>query len=88
MSFLSILAGSWGSLMGLGNFLQAYKIFKLKEAKEISVVSWSIIFIGAIIWVLYGIEINSLSIIIANIFGIISSATIIIGWILYRKNKH
>ena len=86
MSVLSILAGFWGALMGTGNFIQAYKIFKMKEAKEISIISWSIIFIGSIVWLLYGIELNNLSMIIPNAIGLTSAGLVVAGKIIYRKH--
>lgn len=87
MTLLSIIAGTWGTLMALGNFIQAYKIFKLKESKEISIISWSIIFIGSITWLLYGVELNSYALIIANGIGIISSGLVVLGRIIYYKGK-
>ena len=86
MSFLSLLATTWGIAMSCGNFFQAYRIFKLKEAKDISVVTWSIIFIGTFIWAAYGFEIMNLPIIIPNIIGIFASGAVLYGWCLYRNN--
>ena len=85
MSVLSILATVFGSLMGIANFPQAHRIFKRKSAKDISIITYSTLLIGATIWVFYGIEIMNLPLIISNIIGVISVIFIIYGWILYGR---
>ncbi|MFL2633444.1 MAG: SemiSWEET family sugar transporter [Candidatus Marisimplicoccus sp.] len=45
---------------------QVYKIYKEKKADGISLTMYVILFIGVLLWLVYGILIGSLSIIIAN----------------------
>ena len=45
---------------------QVYKIYKEKNAEGISLTMYIILFIGVILWFIYGILIGSVSIIIAN----------------------
>tara|TARA_B100001063_G_scaffold73802_1_gene68034 strand:+ start:11423 stop:11680 length:258 start_codon:yes stop_codon:yes gene_type:complete len=45
---------------------QVYKIYKEKKADGISLTMYVILFIGVLLWLIYGILIGSLSIIIAN----------------------
>ncbi|MDA0885651.1 MAG: SemiSWEET transporter [Bacteroidetes bacterium] len=45
---------------------QVYKIYKEKNAKGVSLTMYLILFIGVLLWLVYGILIGSLSIIIAN----------------------
>jgi MtN3 and saliva related transmembrane protein len=45
---------------------QVYKIYKEKNADGISLTMYIILFIGVILWFVYGILIGSVSIIIAN----------------------
>ena len=45
---------------------QVYKIYKEKNADGISLTIYIILFIGVILWFVYGLLIGSLSIIIAN----------------------
>jgi len=87
MTILAILATIFGTMSGLANFPQAQKIFKRKSAKDISILTYSILITGAAIWVLYGIEINNFPIIIANVFGVINLGLVIIGWFLYGRDK-
>ena len=45
---------------------QVYKIYKDKNADGISLTMYIILFIGVILWLIYGILIGSISIVIAN----------------------
>lgn len=87
MAILSILAATFGTLSGLANAPQWYKIFKRKSAKDISIITYSFLFIGAIIWILYGIEINDFPILITNIFGAINIGLVVVGWFLYGRTS-
>ncbi|MDD5133011.1 MAG: SemiSWEET family transporter [Candidatus Nanoarchaeia archaeon] len=85
MSVLSTLATISGSLMALANFPQVYKIYKRKSAKDISAITYSVYILGALIWLLYGLEIKSVPVLISNIIGIIASILILTGWFLYGR---
>jgi len=85
MSVLSILATAFGVIGGFANIPQIIKIYKRKSAKDISILTYSIILMGAIVWLLYGIEIANIPILVSNGFATISFTFIIIGWILYGK---
>ena len=84
MTILSILATASGMIMGLANMPQAYKIFKRKSAKDISIWTYGSFFVGSIIWILYGLEEHDYAIILANGIGSVSLACVIVGWIKYR----
>ena len=88
MTILSVLATIFGAVGGLANFPQAYKILKRKSAKDISILTYSFLFIGALVWILYGIEIRNIAVIIANVLGAFNIGLVIIGWFLYgRANR-
>ncbi len=70
--------------MALSNLPQAYRIFKRKSAKDISLITYLILFVGGIIWILYGIEIDNFPLILANVIGIFGVSSVIIGWIKYH----
>lgn len=86
MTVLSYLASIAGVSMGLSSIPQIYKIFVRKSASDISKITHFIIVIGALIWMLYGIEINSVPIILSNFIGIIINAIILIGCYWYKNN--
>jgi MtN3 and saliva related transmembrane protein len=87
MTMLSSLATIFGTAMALANSVQAYKIFKRKSAKDISVIAYTILAIGAIIWVLYGIEITNLPLIISNSIGTAGVLLVILGYFLYGSKN-
>lgn len=86
MSVLSYLASIAGVSMGLSSIPQIHKIFTRKSASDISKITHVIIVIGALIWMLYGIEINSIPIVLSNFIGIVTNAIILIGCYLYKNN--
>jgi MtN3 and saliva related transmembrane protein len=85
MTFLSVLAGIMGSIMAGAGFIQTYKIFKTRSAKDISFLTYILIAIGGVVWVLYGFEINSGPIIISNSIVIVAAGCIIVGWWIYGR---
>ena len=88
MSVLEMLAIVFGAVGGIANFPQAYRIFKRKSAKDISIITYSFLFAGAIIWILYGIEIWNLPVIITNILGAINIGLVIVGWSFYGRERN
>ncbi len=46
MEFFKIVTGVIGVLMSLGYYPQAYKIWKLKSARELSLINYAILSIG------------------------------------------
>jgi len=85
MTILTTLATIFGISMALAQIPQAHKIFKRKSAKDISIITYLILLIGSIIWILYGIEIISFPLIIANSIGAITITIVIIGWRRYGR---
>ena len=46
---------------------QVIKVWKTKQTKDLSLRMYIVMFIGIFLWFVYGLRINSLSIILANI---------------------
>ena len=46
---------------------QVIKVWKTKQTKDLSLRMYSIMFLGILLWLVYGIIIESLSIILANV---------------------
>lgn len=63
---------------------QVYKVFKSKSTADISLTMYSVLFIGIVLWFIYGIEIKSLAIILANAVTGILVACVIILKIKYK----
>ncbi|MGM5480063.1 MAG: SemiSWEET family sugar transporter [Nanobdellota archaeon] len=84
MAIISILATIFGTAMALANIPQAIKIFHRKSAKDISILTFSVVLIGSIVWTIYGINISNTPLIVANSVGVVSVGMVVIGGILYR----
>ena len=57
---------------------QVMKVWKTKQIKDLSLRMYSIMFIGIILWLVYGIRIDSLSIIMANVVTATLVGTILV----------
>jgi uncharacterized protein with PQ loop repeat len=67
--------------------LQTIKIIKLKEAKDVSIWTYLMIFIIGVMWLVYSIQIESLPLIIGNAIKIFASLTVIVVYLRYRRGK-
>ena len=85
MTILSTLAMVSGIAGTFAFIPQVYKIFKRKSAKDIAISSYLFLIITGIIWVLYGLEIQSFPLVITNFVGDVLLVFIIIGWFLYGR---
>jgi len=63
---LATIVGIVGSFAMLP---QIYRIFKRKSAKDLSIWTYAYMLVAGIIWVLYGLNIQSFPIIITNAIG-------------------
>ena len=63
---------------------QAFKIWKTKSAKDISLATFLMFLIGTISWLTFGIMMNSLPIILANLFTMILAIIILYFKIKYK----
>ena len=66
---------------------QVIKVWKTKQTKDLSLRMYTVMFIGICLWFVYGLRINSLSIILANIVTGFLVFTILV-YILRTKNKY
>jgi MtN3 and saliva related transmembrane protein len=85
MSILATLATVVGAIGSISGFAQVYKIFKRKSAKDISILLYIFLIPSAIVWVLYGSEINSLAVILTNAIWLVVFIFIALGWYLYGR---
>ena len=66
---------------------QLYKTWETKSADDVSLIMLILFIIGLICWIIYGININSIPILVANIITFIFNFSILILKITYGKNK-
>jgi MtN3 and saliva related transmembrane protein len=63
---------------------QVYKTWKTKSAGNISLTMYIVMFTGIMLWLLYGIHLNSLPMILANAVSGILTLTIVFFKIRYK----
>lgn len=63
---------------------QVYKTWKTKSAGNISLTMYIAMFIGILLWLVYGIHINSIAMIVANIVTAILTFIILVFKIKYK----
>jgi len=63
---------------------QTIKVIKTKSTKDLSLAMYSLVVIGVVLWILYGILINNLVIILANSIGFFFAATILSFKLKYK----
>ena len=73
--------------MSVGYYPQAYKIYKNKSAKDISVPTYAIFSIGTFVWTLYGFYLNDLPIILSFVIGVAGSWAVLGLTLYYRKSR-
>jgi MtN3 and saliva related transmembrane protein len=71
-------------MMASAGFPQAFKIFKRKSAKDISISSRLMMLVGGLIWLVYGFLISSFAIISSNVFGTVAEILVVIGYLAYK----
>ena len=57
---------------------QVMKVWETKQTKDLSLRMYSIMFMGILLWLVYGIRIDSLSIILANLVTATLVGTILV----------
>lgn len=77
-----------GTVMSLGYFPQAYKLFKSKSSKDISIPTYIIFSIGTLTWLIYGILIRDITIILGFVIGVIGSWTVLFLSVFYRNKQN
>ena len=67
------------------NIPQTYKIIKTRSTKDISVVTYSMLMIGFVLWVVYGFSRNDYPVLIANSISVLVCATILFLKLIPKK---
>ena len=82
---LESLATITGIISSFAMIPQIYRIFKRKSAKDISIWTFLYMLATGVIWILYGLNIQSFPIWITNLIGSLAMIGIIVGWFLYGR---
>ena len=82
---LESLATFMGVFGSVAMIPQVYRIFKRKNAKDISIWTYSYMLAAGVVWVLYGFNIESFPIVISNLIGSIVLVGMVFGWVMYGR---
>ena len=74
-----------GIAMSLAIYPQVFKIYKARDAAEISIISYTIFTLGGLVWIFYGISIVSKPIILTYTVGTIGNLLIFIEILKFKK---
>ena len=66
---------------------QLYKTWKTKSADDVSLIMLILFITGLIFWIIYGLKIQSIPILIANVVTFIFNFSILILKVTYKENK-
>jgi len=80
-----VLAGGFGVVMGASPLLQARHSHRRQSASDVSLVFLAVLICGGTLWLLYGLELGNVAIIVANLVGVLSSATTLVVAIVRRR---
>ncbi|MBI2208632.1 SemiSWEET transporter [Candidatus Woesearchaeota archaeon] len=83
MNYVEILGFAAGICSTIAFLPQAIKTWKTKHTKDLSIGLFALITTGTFLWLVYGILINSLPLILANLFTFILASTILIFKLRY-----
>ncbi len=78
MTFIDILGLLAGTFTTISFLPQVIKIWRSKSAKDISLAMFSIFSVGVLLWLIYGLFINSLPVILANAVTLVLASTILV----------
>ena len=76
------IIGLLAAVLTTGAFVpQVYKTWKIKSADDISLTMYMVLFVGLVLWLIYGIYLNSLPMILANsVTGILALIVLFFKW--------
>lgn len=66
MDYIQIIGLAAAVLTTGANLPQAYKVIKTKSTKSLSALSFSMLFLGSVTWVIYGIYRDDIPVMLAN----------------------
>ena len=82
LGIVAILAGFFILIGWIPQIIQGYKTKKLEDVSKYLVIS---IFVGAALWLIYGIEIDDIYIIGVNVAAMFLTMTVLIMKLKYEK---
>jgi MtN3 and saliva related transmembrane protein len=85
MNLLAIVTMCLGVFASLSFLFQTLKIMHLHESRDVALSTYTILFVTAIFWLLYGISISDLPLMVSYTVGTLSTFSVIIVYFVYKK---
>ena len=86
-NYIDLFGFSAAFLTTIAFIPQLYKTWKTKSAEDVSLIMLILFITVLICWIIYGLKINSIPILVANIITFIFNFSILILKINYRNNN-
>ena len=87
-NYIDLFGFSAAILTTIAFLPQLFKTWQTKSAEDVSLIMLILFMTGLICWIIYGIKINSIPILIANIFTFIFNFSILTLKLIYRKKNN
>lgn len=87
MSLINYYMSAVAFLGSCGYYLQAYRIFKRKSAKDLSFPGYSISLFSSVNWLVYGIMIKDIPLISSGIISTLGAGLVTIGILKYGLSR-
>ena len=85
MLFVDSLGFVAGALVTCSIIPQLIRVYKLKSAREISMLFTALLLLGLVVWLAYGIYLRLIPVIIWNAVGMIFTALLLIAKLRYGR---
>jgi MtN3 and saliva related transmembrane protein len=86
-SVLAVIAGTWGVFMALAPILQMRTMMRSRSSAGVSVAYLSVLMVGFVLWLSYGISLGNPALIITNIVSLTVIVVTIAIAMHYRKDR-
>ena len=87
MDYIQILGIGAAILTTGANIPQAVKIIRTRSTESISSITYAMLFVGLVLWLIYGIVRDDLPIILANSVSATLAGTILVMRLLAKKKE-
>ena len=87
LNYIDLIGFSAAMLTTIAFLPQLYKTWQTKSANDVSLIMLILFITGLICWIIYGLKINSIPILFANIITFFLNFSILILKISYNRNQ-
>ena len=82
---LAVAAAAWGVLMGLSPVLQIRRMLRQRSSRDVSVGYFTILLVGFVLWIGYGIASHNLALIVPNTVALLIGVSTVAIALRLRK---